>query len=141
MNRNIAFALLLLVAGCLSACSTMSSMTGSSGLVGTLTKQLGVSDAQAAGGTGSILALAQQKLSAGEFDSIAKAIPGADKYLATAKQLLGGANISDKAGLQSAFSKLGMSPDMVNKFAPIVTDYVGKGGGEQAKNLLASVLK
>jgi hypothetical protein len=58
-----------------------------------------------------------------------------------AKQLLGGANIGDKAGLQSAFSKLGMTPDMVNKFAPIVTDYVGKAGGEQARNLLAGVLK
>jgi hypothetical protein len=58
-----------------------------------------------------------------------------------AKQLLGGANISDKAGLQSAFSKLGMSPDMLSKFAPIVTDYVGKAGGGQASNLLAGLLK
>jgi hypothetical protein len=35
----------------------------------------------------------------------------------------------------------GMSSDMVGKFAPIVTDYVGKAGGDRAKNLLAGVLK
>ena len=88
-----------------------------------------------------MLKLAQEKLAAGDFDKIAKAIPGSDKYLASAKQLLGGANVGDKAGLQSAFAKLGMSPSMVDKFTPIVTQFVGGTGGEQAKNLLASVLK
>jgi len=144
VNRNIAFVALLFVAGLLSACSSMESMMGTgsaSSPTAALTKQLGVTEGQAAGGTGAILAFAQQRLAAGDFDVVAKAIPGSDKYLATAKQLLGGANISDKAGLQSAFSKLGMSPDMLNKFAPIVTDYVGKTGGDQAKNLLAGVLK
>ena len=45
------------------------------------------------------------------------------------------------AGLTSVFSKLGMQPDMVDKFKPIVTEYVGKTGGDQAKNLLTSALK
>jgi hypothetical protein len=141
MNRNIAFATLLLIGALLAACSSMESMMGGSdSLTSILTKQTGASEPQAAGGVGAMLALAQQKLAAGDFDQIAKAIPGSDKYLATAKQLLGGANINDKAGLQSAFSKLGMSPDMVDKFKPIVTAYVGKMGGEHAKSLLASVL-
>ena len=113
----------------------------SASLPATLTKQLGVTEGQAAGGTGAILAFAQQRLAAGDFDIVAKAIPGSEKYLAMAKQLLGSATISDKAGLQSAFSKLGMSPDMVGKFAPIVTDYVSKAGSEQASKLLAGVLK
>jgi hypothetical protein len=142
MNRNAIYAVLLFVAGFLGACAQMDSMMGTgSGLTSTLTKQLGVTEAQAAGGTGSILALAQQRLAAGDFDAIAKAIPGSDKYLGAAKQLLGGATITDKAGLHSAFSKLGMSPDMVSKFAPIVTDYVGKAGGDQARNSLAALLK
>ena len=42
-----------------------------------------------------MLALAQQKLAAGDFDQVAKAIPGADKYLASAKQLLGTTNEKD----------------------------------------------
>ena len=142
MNRNLVSAVLLFVGGFLAACAQMDSMMGTgSGLTSTLTKQLGVTDAQAAAGTGSILAFAQQRLAAGDFDVIAKAIPGSEKYLGAAKQLLGGASISDKTGLQSAFSKLGMSPDMVNKFAPIVTDYVAKTGGDRAKNLLAGLLQ
>jgi hypothetical protein len=136
VNRNFAFALIVCAAGFLNACAQMDSVmgvAGSSGLTGTLVKQLGVTEAQAAGGVGSILAFAQQRLAAGDFDLVAKAIPGSEKYLGVAKQLLGGASINDKAGLQSAFSKLGMTPDMVSKFSPIVADYAG--------NLLAGVLK
>ena len=142
MYGLFAFAACLVVAVTMPGCSQMKGMTGdSSGLTSLLTKQLGVTDTQASGGVGSMLKLAQEKLSAGDFDQIAKAIPGSDKYLASAKQLLGGANVGDKAGLQSAFSKLGMSPSMVDKFTPIVTQFVGGTGGEQAKNLLAGVLK
>src|SRR4051812_38079576 len=137
MYRNIALAALLLFAGLLAACSSMDSMMGmgaGSSLPSTLTKQLGVTDGQAAGGVGAILAFAQQRLAAGDFDLVAKAIPGSETYLGMAKQLLGSANISDKAGLQGAFSKLGMTPDMLNKFAPIVTDYAGKMGSDQASS-------
>ena len=142
MYRILAFAVCLVAAVAMPGCAEMKSMGGdSSGLTSLLTKQLGVTDTQASGGVGSMLKLAQEKLAAGDFDKIAKAIPGSDKYLASAKQLLGGANIGDKAGLQSAFSKLGMSPSMVDKFTPIVTQFVGGTGGEQAKNLLASALK
>ena len=142
MYRILAFAVCLVAAVAMPGCAEMKSMgSDSSGLTSLLTKQLGVTDTQASGGVGSMLKLAQEKLAAGDFDKIAKAIPGSDKYLASAKQLLGGANIGDKAGLQSAFSKLGMSPSMVDKFTPIVTQFVGGTGGEQAKNLLASVLK
>lgn len=144
MTRTRVFAFLLILAGLLSACAQMESAMGvasSTGLTSTLVNRLGVSETQAAGGVGSILAFAQQHLAAGDFDLVAKAIPGSEKYLGMAKQLLGGAPVSDKAGLQGAFSKLGMSPDMLSKFSPIVTDYVGKAGGQQAGSLLAGVLK
>jgi hypothetical protein len=144
LNRNAILAVLLLLGGFLGACAQMDSMMGTSSgssLPSTLTKQLGVTDGQAAGGVGAILAFAQQRLAAGDFDLIAKAIPGSETYLGMAKQLLGGAGINDKAGLQSAFSKLGMSPNMVSQFAPIVTDYAGKMGGDQASKLLAGLLK
>ena len=144
MTRAHVFATLLVFAGLLSGCSQMESVMGvasSTGLTSTLVNRLGVTEAQAAGGVGSILAFAQQRLAAGDFDLIAKAIPGSEKYLGMAKQLLGGASISDKAGLQSAFTKLGMTPDMVGKFAPIVTDYVAKAGSDQASKLLAGLLK
>jgi uncharacterized protein VcgC/VcgE DUF2780 len=144
VNRNFAVALIVCAAGLLNGCAQMESVMGvasSTGLTSTLVNRLGVTETQAAGGVGSILAFAQQHLAAGDFDLVAKAIPGSEKYLGMAKQLLGGVPVSDKAGLQGAFSKLGMSPDMVGKFAPIVTDYVGKAGGQQAGTLLAGVLK
>ncbi|HJY78451.1 MAG TPA: DUF2780 domain-containing protein [Burkholderiales bacterium] len=144
MNRNLAFAALLVWAVLLTACSSMQSMMGmgsGASLPATLSNQLGVSESQATGGTGAILAFAQQRLAAGDFDIVAKAIPGSEQYLGLAKQLLGSVNISDKAGLQSAFSKMGMAPDMLSKFTPIVTDYVSKAGSDQASKLLAGLLK
>ena len=49
--------------------------------------------------------------------------------------------VGDKAGLTSSFSKLGMGSDMVGKFSGVMSDFLGKAGGEPAKNLLASVLR
>ena len=142
MYRGIYIAAVLILAALLPGCESMKSMTGSApDLTGLLTKQLGVSESQATGGVGSMLQLAQEKLSAGEFDSITKVIPSSQKYLDAAKKLLGGGKVGDASGLQSAFSKLGMSPDMVNKFKPIVTNYVGELGGPQAKSLLEGALK
>ena len=140
MLRAVGTALSILFLSLLGACSSMESMTGQD-LTGTLTKSLGVTETQATGGVGAMLQLAQEKLTAGEFDQIAKAIPGSQKYLDTAKQLLGGAKVGDSAGLQSAFGKLGMSPDMVNLFKPVVSEYAGKLGGPQVKALLDSAWK
>ena len=143
MYRGVCVATVLILAALLPGCESMKSVAGSSApdLTSLLTKQLGVSESQASGGVGSMLQLAKEKLTAGEFDSVAKAIPGSQKYLDSAKQLLGGSKVGDASGLQSAFSKLGMSPDMVNKFKPIVTNYAGELGGPQVKSLLESALK
>jgi len=149
MIRNLAALMLLLAVTLLSGCESMQSAMGGSGagssggasaLTGLLTQQLGVTENQANGGIGAMLKLAQEKLAKGDFDQVAKAVPGADKYLGTAKQLLGGKNVGDMAGLQSAFSKLGMSPDMIGKFSPLVTQFVGSTN-PQAGQLLAGVLK
>ena len=111
-------------------------------LVGTLKSTLGVTDEQAEGGLGSILTLAQEKLAKGDFDKIAQVVPGSQKYLDAAKKL--GAvtgPLMNSAGLNSAFSKLGIAPDKAAKFTPTVLDAVGTVGGESAKNMLANALK
>jgi hypothetical protein len=111
-------------------------------LVGALKSTLGVTDEQAEGGLGSILTLAQEKLAKGDFDKIAQVVPGSQKYLDAAKKL--GAvtgPLTNSAGLNSAFSKLGIAPDKAAKFTPTVLDAVGTVGGESAKNMLASALK
>jgi predicted anti-sigma-YlaC factor YlaD len=41
----------------------------------------------------------------------------------------------------SAFSKLGLKPEMVAKAIPILTSFVSKSGGANVGSLLAGVLK
>jgi hypothetical protein len=89
-----------------------------------------------------MLTLAKEKLSGMDFNALTKLIPGTDTYMKAAKDL--GAvtgPVGDKAGLTSSFSKLGLGPDMVGKFTGVLSDFVGKAGGEPAKNLLAAALK
>ena len=126
---------------------------GDMGLVDLLSSQLGVTKNQAEGGAGSIFQLAKQKLSVEDFSSIVKAVPGIDQMIGAAPKMEGSSsslgNISSMmgsnklggmAGLTSSFKKLGLSGEMVNKFTPIILDYVKNKGGEHAMNLLKGAL-
>jgi len=128
---------------------------GDLGLVDLISSQLGVSKNQAQGGAGSIFQLVKQNLSVEDFSSIAKAVPGIDQMIGAAPKIeesssaLGGISsmmgktsnkLGGMAGLTSSFEKLGLSGDMVNKFTPIIIDYVKNKGGEHAMNLLKGAL-
>lgn len=104
-----------------------------------LTKNLGVNAAQATGGVGAMLQAASEKLNAADMKTITDAVPGANNYMQAAQKALGGAKISELGGVQGAFKKLGLSPDMVDKFKPPVLDYVGKYS-PTARGLLSNVL-
>jgi hypothetical protein len=113
----------------------------SGSLTGLLSGQLGVTQNQAEGGVGSMLKLAQEKLSAGDFDMVAKAVPGAQKYLDKAKNLGAYAgSVNNAAGLNGALAKLGIPPETSAKFMPMVTNYVSKVGGPKVGALLKSAL-
>src|SRR5262249_51209052 len=123
-------ALLAAVGGCASGSSALGGLT-SNPLVSALTSQLGVSPEQAVGGTGAMLGYAQKQLSPEQASAVSNAIPGASEITKAAGPLLGGSPLSSLADVQGAFSKLGMSPDLVSKFAPILSDQVGKVAGPQ----------
>jgi hypothetical protein len=111
-------------------------------LVKMLTNRLGLTEDQAKGGIGSYLLLAQEKLAKGDFDKIAALVPGASKYMDSAKKL--GAvtgPLKNVAGLNGALTRLGMKSDTVSKFAPTVTNYLGTAGGSGVKKMLAGVMK
>lgn len=135
-------ALLLVVVSFLPlSCAELQSSGVTNVLTQLVTSQLGVTADQANGGVGSILSLAKEKLPSMDFTTLTKFIPGADSFMKAANDL--GAvtgPIGDQAGLTSAFSRLGMGSDMVPKFSQTMSDFVGKAGGDQAKNLLASVM-
>jgi len=152
MHRRILVTALLLATIALTSCSSTSTSTpssvssalggGSNPLMGMLTSSLGVTQQQAEGGVGSILKLANEKLVKGDFDQVAALIPGASKYMDTAKKLGAYAGqIGDLAGLTSSLGKLGISPDKAAQFIPAVTDFVGKAGGSELGGKLAAVLK
>src|SRR5262245_25639972 len=120
-------------------------------LVGALSKELGSTPEQAAGAAGSLLGVAKSRLKADEFSQIASAVPGIESLLKAApgaaavgtaggvSQMAGGA--SGLASAASAFTKLGLKPDMVAKAVPVLTSFVTKSGGANVGSLLAGVLK
>jgi len=113
-------------------------------LIGDLSKELGSTPEQAAGAAAAMFGVAKSRLKPEEFSQIASAVPGMDTLLkaapaTTAPQGLGGA--SGLGSLSSAFTKLGLKPEMVSKAVPVLTSYVSKVGGPTVGNLLATALK
>ncbi len=99
-------------------------------LVGQLQKQLGVSQAQAVGGTGAMLQLAKNQLGADSIKTLTDKASGLSGLLGggngLSKSLL--SNISTMNGVQSAFSALGMDPAMIQQFLPIILGFLGEQG-------------
>lgn len=124
----------------------------SSELISALTSQLGVTGHQASGGAGLLMKLAQERLSAGEFQQVAAAIPGLDGLLSAAPTTGGGGvmgmlgkavggNTGDIARLAGGFSKLGLDPGMIQRFIPVIMGYIQQHGGDAAAGLLQKAMK
>jgi hypothetical protein len=118
-------------------------------LVGDLTKQLKVTPEQATGGAGSLFSLAKSKLKPEEFAKVSAAVPGMDSFMnaapkqdavSSAASAVPG-KASGLASVTNQFKSLGLSPDMVAKFVPILNKFVGSKGGAAVEKLLASALK
>ena len=123
-------------------------------LVGALSKELGSTQEQAAGAAGALFGVAKSRLNANDFSQVANAVPGMDMLLKAAPQPTGPvgtsglSSLSNMAGAAgglaaaaSAFSKLGLSPELVAKAIPILTQFVSKSGGANVGSLLAGALK
>ena len=119
-------------------------------LVNTLAKELAATPEQAAGAAGSLFGVAKSRLKPEEFSQVAAAVPGMDALLTAAPSAAaGGASALSKvagsagglAAAASAFSKLGLKPDLVAKAVPVLTSFVTKSGGGAVGSLLAGVLK
>jgi hypothetical protein len=81
---------------------------------------------------------------------VAKAVPGMASLLKAAPAAGGkkndplsqlGASAGGLAAAAAAFSKLGLSPDLVAKAIPVLTSFVSKSGGANVGNLLAAAFK
>lgn len=121
-------------------------------LVGSLAKELGSTKEQAAGAAGALFGVAQSRLKPEEFTEVSKAVPGMSALLKAAPKADAGGGIGgalskatgSAAGLAtaaSAFSKIGLKPELVSKAVPILTSFVSKSGGADVGKLLAGALK
>jgi len=113
-------------------------------LMGQLQSQLGITETQAAGGTGALLQLAKSQLGTGTMNSLASKVSGLSSLLGNGSSLGEGllSNISSMSGVQTAFSALGMEPGMIQQFVPVVLGFLanqGAAGGllEQLQGLWA----
>jgi hypothetical protein len=113
--------------------------------IGSLAKEMGgATTQQAEGAAGAIFGLAKSRLSPADFAKVSGAVPGMDGLLKAAPAMAAATGAGAMTGLGSlagSFSKLGLSPDMVAKAVPVVTNYVTKSGGAEVGKLLAGVLK
>jgi hypothetical protein len=75
---------------------------------------------------GSLLKAAPQPDNTSSLSSLTGSLPGGMGGLASSA---------------ASFEKLGLSPDMVSKFVPIMTSFVQSKGGASTASLLSGVLK
>ncbi|HET9369303.1 MAG TPA: DUF2780 domain-containing protein [Vicinamibacterales bacterium] len=123
-------------------------------LVKSLAKEIGGTPEQAAGAAGALFGVAKTRLKPDDFTQVSKAVPGMDALLKAAPALGAGGvagaagaagavggSASGLAGAATAFTKLGLKPEMVSKAVPVLTSYVTKTGGANVGSLLSGVLK
>jgi hypothetical protein len=121
-------------------------------LIGSLTDTLGVSKEQATGGAGAVFREAKNNMSPGDYSQLLNAIPGIDSLIQAAPQVSGLAgkassifgsssgSIQGLSALTDSFAKLGLSPDMVNKYVDVILDFVQSEAGQPTMKMLQSAL-
>ena len=108
--------------------------TQSTSLTETIVSNLGVSTKQAEGGVGSILNYAKANLAAGDFSTLSGAIPGASSMMALAPS-----SGSSYASLVSAFGALGLKPQTIMQFVPVIAKYLTNSGSFSAASILTNL--
>ncbi|CAM2848489.1 DUF2780 domain-containing protein [Vibrio diazotrophicus] len=117
--------------------STLSQTESNSALLTQITSQIPVSDTQAAGGVGSLLALAQNQLSDANSSELETLLPGLNQLTSLSESSSAIAKIADMEAVNNVFNKLGLDSSMVSQFAPQVLQYLTSQGA--SSDLLGSL--
>jgi hypothetical protein len=126
--------------------STMGGVVGMV-LMNILMGQLGINQQQALGGAGSLFLVAQQRMQPAEFSRLSAAVPEMDRYLAAAPRLNNNNGYQQQGaigGLMSvagSFQQLGMGPDMMARFIPVLLQHVQQQGGQATMLPLQNALR
>jgi hypothetical protein len=125
-------------------------------LTNVLVQRLGVTSQQAMGGAGALLQVAKTRMNPESFAKLSQQVPDVSQLLSAVPALqpqsgLGGlagklagltgdSSISTALTAVSIFQQLGMKPETMQKFIPVVTDYVrGNTGAAIADGLGAAM--
>ena len=155
LHRHLTVSAVLVLGLATSAAAQVPDLKGTANpeLVGQLAQALNATPKQAEGAAGSLFSVAKSRLSPADFGKVSKAVPGMAGLLKAAPALGGGSNsaiaqvagtagaLGGLANAASAFSKLGLKPELVATAVPILTQFVSKSGGAAVGNILAGVLK
>lgn len=117
--------------------STLSQTESNSALLTQVTSQLPVSETQAAGGVGSLLALAQNQLSDANSSELETLLPGLNQLTSLSGSSSTIGRIADMEAVNNVFNKLGLDSSMVSQFAPLVLQYLTSQGA--SADLLGSL--
>lgn len=123
-------------------------------LMDLLVKQLGVSPAQAQGGSALLFKAARDKLGAQQFGTLLGKVPGIDALVAKAPaagglgklfgglaSAVGGGNAAILAELVGGFGKLGLTQDHAQRFVPVVLGYLRGHIGDKNASTLEKTLR
>jgi len=102
-------------------------------LIKNITTTLGVTPTQAIGGTAAIINDAKGNMSAADFAALTKQVPQAGTLLNAAP-----AGMLGLGSLGSQFSFLGMDASMIDKFSPLVLQYLQDGATPGMDKILAA---
>ncbi len=121
-----------------------------------LVSQLDVSQSQALGGAGALFQVAKQNMEPQAFSTLSQSVPGMNAMLEAApttsdpvsslagslSSMMGDSDntLGSMASLATSFNELNLSPEMVGKFIPIMTEYVKNTSGQVTANLLQAAL-
>ena len=138
--------------------SAQTASAGAGTLTGALMQQLNVSKAQAQGGAGALMQLAKNRMDAASFQQLTQSVPETKTLLKAAPAVTNASNglqglagdVSALTGVKSStltglsslvgsFEKLGMSGNMVQKFVPVLVNYVRNSSGTLATKLLTAL--
>jgi len=99
--------------------------------------QLGLTNEQAKAGLGTVLAYAQTKLPAADFEKVSAAVPGAADNIKAAQDAGAVSGpIADQSALTAALGKVGITPDVAAQFVPAATNYISKLGGPEVGKIM-----
>jgi hypothetical protein len=102
-------------------------------LIKNLTTSLGVTPTQAIGGTAAILNDAKGNMKPADFKTLTKQVPQVNTLLSAAP-----AGMLGLGSLGSQFSMLGMDASMMDKFSPLVLQYLQNGATPSMDKIVAA---